>query len=395
LREVADYVDALRKGVDLLLDLKAGRGVVIHHDDADGICSGAIALEALRRKKMSADSICLEKLFPQVVESLYSQGKYCFFIFADLAASHAHWISDLANDTLTIILDHHQAQNPTNPSVLSYAPDLYGFKGYEDASGSIITYLFMKILESSITDLSSVALVGAYEIPGEIRMFNRIVLEEAMAKGLAKPKGRDYSLLIGSSWLSRRRFSTMLNILGSVGYYRGGVELGIEACLKGPSSKIGEAVERWEAERKLAFRRLLTRLSREGLNQMRYVQWFQTEEFHGMGSKTIGNFCSYLRFQRFIDPDKYLLGIMPLLKVIPGYGELKESYVKISVRAPKPLEKKIKRGEMPPITSFLIELSSALGGFADGHPVAASAVIPRDKINIFLERIDLHIQKNL
>ena len=78
-----------------------------------------------------------------------------------------------------------------------------------------------------------------------------------------------------------------------------------------------------------------------------------------------------------------------------GKVSLKESYVKISVRAPKPLEKKIKRGEMPSITSFLIELSSALGGFADGHPVAASAVIPRDKINIFLERIDLHIQKNL
>ncbi|MEM1558304.1 MAG: hypothetical protein QXG12_06905, partial [Thermoproteota archaeon] len=57
-------LEALRKKVD--------EAVLIHHDEADGVCSAALAKAALERMGYRVRTICLDKLFPEVLERTLS-----------------------------------------------------------------------------------------------------------------------------------------------------------------------------------------------------------------------------------------------------------------------------------------------------------------------------------
>ncbi|MEM3872078.1 MAG: hypothetical protein QXE05_05920, partial [Nitrososphaeria archaeon] len=64
---------------------------IVHHDDADGLASAAILKMAFERKKFNMKLVCLEKLFPIVVELLHKNDVP--IIYADLGSPHADLIS--------------------------------------------------------------------------------------------------------------------------------------------------------------------------------------------------------------------------------------------------------------------------------------------------------------
>src|SRR5437867_13231623 len=73
---------------------------------------------------------------------------------------------------------------------------------------------------------------------------------------------------------------------------------------------------------------------------------------------------------------------------IPGWGKLSSSMVKVSGRPPQILASFIEKGKKPSLSKILPESCSKVGGFGDGHSVAASGVFPVGKEEMFLDEID-------
>jgi len=376
------FMEDIKKAIRSLKENLVQETFLIYHDDADGITSAAILKESLKNIDLKVRMICLEKLYPQVVQDLHAKKGRNFF-YVDIAAAHAEFLSEINKSrNLTIILDHHDAAPSKDPLIYNLDPELYGFSGERDVSGATTTYLFAKCLDQSIEKLSHLAVIGSAEIPGNISGLNRIPLNDAIKQGnvaVSKRGERElYSIKLNDGTFSHTDLSKKLTILGSVGYYTGGPEIAVKTCLHGITSETLSIIKELENRRKQANKRLLSKLRVKGLKEIGDIQYFHAEdEFKGMGVKVIGTFCSYLSYQKWIKQDKYLVGFMNMQSQIPGYGELKGDFVKVSVRVPQLLKQKIERNDAPPVNIILIEACKKLSGFADGHTVAASGVIPR------------------
>ncbi|MEM3536655.1 MAG: DHH family phosphoesterase [Candidatus Bathyarchaeia archaeon] len=366
---------------------KPREALLIHHDDADGLCSAAITKRALEREGLKVKTFCLEKIYAEVIEDVHSKaGKTIFYV--DIGSSHADLISDHNQGrNLTIILDHHDPKPSKDPKVLDLNLENYGFKGETDFSGATCCYLFAKSLNKTNIDLSYLALVGSCEIPEGFVGLNKLVLEEALKNMMVQQKGKNYEIV-----RLKTRLDTLfskLQILGAVGYYEGGPEIGINACLEGLSKETEEKIDKLEARRKEANRKVLGGLYSEGLKETRHIQWFDAgNAYKGMGTKVIGQFCSFLSYQtRLIKPDKYILGFVNVPPDVPGWGKLKENFAKASVRVPKPLQPSIEEKKLPGAVS-LLEKASAGFGVADGHLYAANVIVPMDKKQTLLENAE-------
>ncbi|MEM2546911.1 MAG: hypothetical protein QXM37_04705, partial [Candidatus Bathyarchaeia archaeon] len=180
-----------------------------------------------------------------------------------------------------------------------------------------------------------------------------------------------------------------LQILGAVGYYEDGPDLGIKACLEGISPEIDERINALEARRKEANRKLLGILYRERFRETEHIQWFDAGNLYaGMGTKVIGQFCSFISYQaRLIKPNKYILGFVNVPPEIPKWGRLKENLAKASVRVPKPMQQLIDIGKLPGAVNLLEKASEGFG-MADGHQYAANVVLPASRKMELLENAE-------
>ena len=313
---------------------KAREAIIVHHDDADGLCSAAITKKALERERIRVKTFCLEKIYTEVVEDLHSRAGQVIF-YVDIGSSHADLISEYNKSrNLTIILDHHDPKPSRDPRVLDLNLENFGFKGETDFAGATCCYLFAKRLNNDNVDLSYLALVGSRELPKGFLSINSTVLEEALKNGVVQQKGKSYE--ITRFHVRIDQLFSKLQILGAAGYYEGGPEMGIKACLEGLSKEITEKANALEAKRKEANRRLLGRLYHERLKETKHIQWFDAGNMYaGMGTKVIGQFCSFLSYQmRLIKPNKYILGFMNVQPEIPGWGKLKKKLSLIHISEP-------------------------------------------------------------
>jgi len=352
--------------------------ILVHHDDADGLCSAAITKAALKREGYGVKTFCLEKIYPEVIESLHENvGRTIFY--ADIGSSHADFISECnTGRNLTIILDHHDPKPATDPRVHDLNLENYGFRGESDFSGATCCYLFAKALNESNTDLSYLALVGSCEIPDGFTGLNKVVLDEAIKNGVVQ--GEEKKIEIVKFGTRIHSLFSKLQILGAVGYYEGGPELGIKACLEGITDQAKQKISELEERRKKVNKRLIARLYRERLKETEHIQWFDAGDMYkGMGTKVIGQFCSFLSYQRrLIKPNKYIFGIVNVPPDIPSWGKLKKAFAKISVRVPRNMQTLIDQGETLGAVNLLIEASKGFG-IADGHEYAANVVVSIDK----------------
>jgi len=352
--------------------------ILVHHDDADGLCSAAITKAALEREDYGVRTFCLEKIYPEVIESLHKNvGRTIFY--ADIGSSHADFISECnAGRNLTIVLDHHDPTPATDPRVYDLNLENYGFRGENDFSGATCCYLFAKALNESNTDLSYLALVGSCEIPNGFTGLNKVVLDEAIKNGVVQGEGKKIEIVRLGTRIDN--LFSKLQILGAAGYYEGGPELGIKACLEGITDQVKQKIDELEERRKEVNKRLIARLYRERLKETDHIQWFDAGDMYkGMGTKVIGQFCSFLSYQkRLIKPNKYIFGIVNVAPDIPNWGKLKKVFVKISVRVQGNMQPLIDQGKTLGAVNLLIEASKGFG-IADGHEYAANVVVPIDK----------------
>lgn len=367
-----------KRAIEKLKEYKAAQALLVHHDDADGLCSAAIIKMALEKEGYAVKTICLEKVYPGVIADLHSKTDQIIF-YLDLGSSHADLISELNNRrNLTIILDHHDPKPSSDPEVFDLNLENFGYVGETDFSGATCCYLFAKLLNDNNVDLDYLAIVGSQELPGGYKSINNLILEESIKSG--RIRREDNTLEIVKFKISVSKLFSILQILGAVGYYEGGPDMGVTVCLKGLNPRIEEKIAAWEDKRKQVNQKLLRRLYREGLMETEHIQWFDAGDMYaGMGTKVIGQFCSFLSYQkRLVKPDKYIVGFVNVPPIIPKWGELKERLVKASVRIPQEMRDLIDKGIFPGAFQ-LVEMASQGFGVADGHQYAASVVLPLNK----------------
>jgi len=379
-KKVAAAISELRQ-------MKPREIVLVHHDDADGLCSAAVTKAALEREGCGVRTFCLEKVYPEVVESLH-QGKGQVIFYVDIGSAHADFISERnSSRNLVIILDHHDPMPAGDPRVYDLNLEHYGFRGENDFSGATCCYMFAKALSERNKDLSYLALVGSCEIPSGFTSLNKVVLDEAIENAAVRVEGKKMEIV--KLGISVESLFSKLQILGATGYYEGGPELGIKACLEGITDKIKQKIDELEERRKEANKHLLTRLYRERLRETNHIQWFDAGDVYmGMGTKVIGQFCSFLSYQRrLIKPNKYILGAMNAQPEVPSWGKLKGAFAKASVRVPREMQTLIDQGKIPGAVNLLIKASKEFG-VADGHEYAANVIIPVEKKEVLIEKAE-------
>jgi len=383
------FLSRMERARDDLRRSELREAVVLHHDEADGLTSAALAKLAFEHLSMTTRLICLDKLYPEVIRNVENASRRVI-VCVDLGSAHVGRLTQYnAIQNMIVILDHHDTVESNDPMVYNLNPELDGFSGESDASAATIAYFFAKFVDPRLSKYAHLAVVGAEEIPGELRGLNKIAVRDALEQGLVKVSRDNYKVEVEGLRQSRSRLASILNVLGSVGYYRDGPTTGVTSCVNGMTESTVEFAKKLEEERKEANKRMLSTINRQGLEKMKMVQWFHAKDnYSGMSGKVVGSFCSYLKFQRQVDQSKYLIGMMNVPPDIPGWGSLPSPLVKVSGRAPRVLSDLIKRGERPALSRILSQACLTAGGFGDGHAVAASGVFPVGKEELFLSEMD-------
>lgn len=371
---------------------------VFHHNDSDGLSSGAILTRAFERQGFKVQRFCLEKPYPAVLKKIYEQeGK--ILVFADFAGRIAPMLSDLNKGrNLTLILDHHVAEASTDPRVHNLDPDLYGLKGDRDISGSTTCYLFALTLDPINRDMAHIATVGAvgdgFFVDGKLVSQNREVAMEAVQQGLIEIRrnetGEQYLLNSSKGQIPVIEFGDYLDILGGVGYYQKGPDMGVRVCLEGVSPESDRMVEELKAIRTKIFNEEIARLQNGDLKKAPHIQWFHVEKrFFPMGVKMIGAFCDAIKDTNLVDPLKYIAGFQIIPDEIPGFDAIAFNEVKISMRVAPYLEGEIRAGRVMGLNILLPEATNRLGGFSDAcHSLTAATTVAIGKEERLIEEME-------
>jgi hypothetical protein len=391
-------IEAMDHAVQEVRKLSQKTVQVFHHNDSDGLTSGAILTRAFERQGFAVRRFCLEKPYPAVLEKVYEQQGE-ILVFADFAGRLAPLLSELNQGrNLTLILDHHVAEASTDPRVINLDPDLFGLKGDRDISGSTTCYLFARTLDPVNRDLAHIAAIGAvgdgFFVDGALVSENREVALEAVRQGLIEIREQE----AGERYLLNGRKGQRdviavgddLDVLGGVGYYREGPDRGVAVCLEGASPQSDRMVEDLKAVRTKLFDAETARLRAGAWRQAPHIQWFDLERrFFPMGVKMVGAFCDAIRVTDLIDPRKYLAGFQIIPDEIPGFGAIAFDQVKISMRVAPSMEGEIRAGRAMGLNVLLPEATTRLGGFSDAcHSLTAATTVAIGKEEQLIEEME-------
>jgi single-stranded-DNA-specific exonuclease len=376
---------------------------LFHHNDSDGLSSGAILTCAFERQGYKVQRFCLEKPYPAVLRKVYEQ-KGGMIVFADFAGRIAPLLSELNKGrNLTLILDHHVAEASTDPRVHNLDPDLHGLKGDRDISGSTTCYLFALTLDPANRDMAAIAATGAvgdgFFVDGRLVDQNREAAMEAVRQGKIEIRqhvnGEQYFLINSKGAINCIEAGDYLDLLGGVGYYQNGPEMGVKVCLEGLSPESDRMVERLKAIRTKIFNEETTRLKSGDLKQAPHIQWFHVEKrFFPMGVKMIGAFCDAIKDTNLVDPQKYIAGFQIIPDEIPGFDSISFNEVKISMRVSPYMEGEIRAARAMGLNIMLPEATERLGGFSDAcHSLTAATTVAIGKEELLIEEMEKIIQR--
>jgi hypothetical protein len=377
---------AMVRAADALRRRPAQPVRLFHHNDADGLSSGAILMQALIRDGRDVRPCCLEKPYPPVLARIF-EDRDAILVFADFGGQIAPLLSRLNQGrNLVLILDHHPAREATDPRVHNLDPALFGLRGDRDVSASTTCFRFAEILDPQNRDLAVLAVIGAvgdgFLVDGRLAGLNRRAAKKAADQGQIvihrRPDGDDY-LLSGETFNGPVAvLAADLDILGGMGFFRGGPAVGLRVCLEGFDAAARSLLGALTRLRRERYRAEIERLAGHGLNTTGHIQWFRVaDRFDGMGVKMIGDFCRHIRARDFVSPKRYIAGFQPVPDRVPGLGAIDFQAVKVSMRVPPVLEARILNGERPGLDRLLPEATRAVGGFVDAcHSLAAATTIP-------------------
>jgi hypothetical protein len=372
---------------------------VFHHNDSDGLTSGAILTKAFTRAGFKVQRSCLEKPYPKLLQKVYEQTG-ALIVFADFAGRIAPMLSDLNRGrNLTLILDHHVAEAATDPRVYNLDPDLFGLKGDRDISGSTTCYLFSKTLDACNGDLAPLATIGAvgdeFFVDGCLAGENRQAAREAEAQGKLEIQKQDmgerYYLHTSNGPVACDELGAYLDTLGAAGYYQNGPDMGIKVCLEGASAESDQMLDKLQAIQDQAFEKEISKIQSDGLFKTANIQWFHVKNrFAPMGVKMIGVFCDAIKNSKDVDPQRYLAGFQIIPNEIPGFGAIELNEVKISMRVSAQIEAEIRADKKMGLNILLPEATNRLGGFSDAcHSLTAATTVAIGKEEALIQEMEV------
>jgi len=358
---------------------------ILHHNDADGLSSGAILTRAFERKEFDVSRVCLEKPYPVVLERVFDDDGR-LIVLTDFAGRIAPLISDLNRGrNLVLILDHHKAERPVDDRVHLLDPEIFGLRGDRDITASTTCFLFASALDPVNRDLARIATIGAvgdrFFVDGRLAGPNRDAALETQRQGLleieAKETGERYVLRTAGGSVDCSAFARNLDTFGGAGYQSGGPELGIRVCLDGPNAETDAVLEELRAIQERTFSEEIERIRQDGWLETDHIQWIHVHDrFVPMGVKMIGAFLDSVRNSDIVDPGRYLAGFQTIPNQVPGIGDFDFNQAKISMRVADPMEEGIRSGEVLGLDILLPEATARVDGFSDAcHSLTAATTV--------------------
>jgi single-stranded DNA-specific DHH superfamily exonuclease len=177
----------LDEAVRRLRAASATSALLVHHNDADGLTSGALLAIALEAEGWAVEPLAVEKIFPEVLAAIHAR-RAPVIVYTDLAGQNAGAIVALAGgDTYTLILDHHRPERIQVSHVFLVNPELVGLSGDLDSSASAVAYLFLRHLVSGAERYADLGVLGArgdgHAADGRLRGLNAAALADTEAGG--------------------------------------------------------------------------------------------------------------------------------------------------------------------------------------------------------------------
>jgi single-stranded-DNA-specific exonuclease len=367
--------------------------IIIHHNDADGLSSGAILQQTFYRDAKKVRRISLEKPYPEalslIISSLDNHSE-TLLVLADFASGMIPIIEGLLpKDLRVLILDHHQLSTVSSKNVYILNPLQLGISGQKECSASTLCYLFSHSLNNWNEDLAWIALAGImgdsqYKENFQVTGLNQIPLEHAK---------NNQSIIIAEQILYKnkqqyplKQIVDALNALGSVGYFEGGTDIGVKGLVDGWGPEVENRGDLFIQRFKELVDKIIATIT---LNIDGNLAWFQlSDDYQKVGVKTVGLICEELIKRKIVSGESYVLGIQPIASNIPGVGSLTKVENKISMRVTLEMQAIIESGKKLPLTEILPLATKAVAGFVDAcHPYAAATTIPKSGTDVLIGNV--------
>ena len=385
--QIKKFLEAVHEAAQYVKDLSLKNATIVHHNDADGVTSGAILKMALEREGLRTEPIPVERVHPSFLPKIHGPDR-SLILYADLGGQSADMIREnIVKGTSVIILDHHPPFRSL-PDPLQINPEMFGIDGDIRSAAATVAYLFGRALNGKNDDLAYLGVMGALGdgqiLKGRVTGLNQMALETAIANGsihMNEECATDpyrFHLFKNEGGMEVARSISDLSVNG---YYRRGAELAIDVCLKGPTNESVEFVREMRRIQEDLFQKEKRRLQTDGIRVEGDIQWVDVEDrFHPLGLKSIGTFCSEISEMNWVHGDKYIVGFQNIPEENPYFGRIHQQEAKVSMRVTPGLRRAMEKGLKPHLTDILPGAAQEVGGFAEGcHRYAAACIIHQEK----------------
>lgn len=133
---------------------------IVTHLDADGLTAASIIAKCLIRQEVTFRIRVVKQLDETVIDHLAKE-EPTPIVFTDIGSSSLDLLKPKLNKVDLIILDHHQPDKITFPSLLHINPHLFEIDGARELSGAGVAYYLTKAIDSANNDLACLAVIGA------------------------------------------------------------------------------------------------------------------------------------------------------------------------------------------------------------------------------------------
>jgi single-stranded-DNA-specific exonuclease len=390
------FMKAQELAVGYFKKFPKSKATLVHHNDTDGIASGAILKRALEREGWVTENIPVERIHPLFLPRIHTFDRN-FIFYADLGGQAASMIeARVLPGTGVIILDHHPPSLSSLSRLLQVNPEILGIDGDLRASAASVAFFWARALSANNDDLAYLAIIGAIgdhqTVEGEMIGLNALACEIALKRG---------EVHISRQGSERYRFPRLDNAEGGEvsreiidlavnGYYQGGADMALQYCLEGPTVESRDFAARMRKIQEGRFKKEKREIQAHGISLGGNIQWVDVEDrFHPLGLKSIGIFCEEIIQEKIARGNLYVAGFMNYPGRLPKLGTFAWEDIKVSLRVPPALRRKIENGEQPNLAELLPPAAERAGGFAEGcHRFSAACTIPKDRKPDFLRALN-------
>lgn len=365
--------------------------ILLHHNDTDGLTSGAILFQAFSRLGIKIKRFSLEKPYPEVLSHILDQvcTEKSVLVLADFGSGMLPMLSTLNVKRHKIyVLDHHKIEPVNDKNIVLLNGLSHGLTSHQ-FSASALCYFFALALDFKNSDLSWLGALGAlgdrFLVDSKLVGLNAEAWEKTVEQDKGE-KGSGYIFKLGQR-IDSQKLIEALDAMGGVGYLRNGTESAISALCGSIDENFFFVASQFISEMKEKFADYAATFKPI---QSEHIEWFDLKDsFYPMGVKSVGLLCGALIDSGKTDPRKYLAGFQRVPNSIPGLGTFEFNQSKVSMRVADPLKETILTGKAKSITDILFPATKAVGGFVDAsHPIAGATTVMVGKEAVLIEELE-------